>query len=98
VPDSFRAVSSGGSKRYSVNTNTVTAREDVRTLSKESDAALWDLFDIMGGLGSMQKWQSADLAAKDKVHFSAKGYGLLGDMLFNALVDSFTKYLEEEGR
>ena len=33
----------------------------------------------------------ADLAKKDKVHFTKEGYQLLGDLLYNALI---TKYIE----
>jgi len=50
----------------------------------------------MGGLGSMQKWEASSLAAKDKVHFSAEGYCLLADLLFDALMTSLEKW--EDGR
>ena len=58
-------------------------------LAKEYDAALWDLYDIMGGLGSMQRWQNHSLANSDKIHFTHQGYILLGDMLFNALITDY---------
>jgi hypothetical protein len=32
----------------------------------------------MGRLGSMAKWEKADLAKKDKVHFKSSGYKLIG--------------------
>ena len=52
------------------------------------DAAFWDLFDIMGGLGSIASWESAGLAKADKIHFTPAGYDILGDLLFNALMES----------
>ena len=39
----------------------------------------------MGGLKSMEKWQAAGLAQRDKVHLTRAGYLLLGDMLYEAL-------------
>lgn len=55
-------------------------------LASRYDAALWDLFDIMGGLGSIDAWHEAGLAAGDHVHFTPEGYRLLGDLLFNAIM------------
>ena len=47
----------------------------------------------MGGLKSMEKWQKAGLAQKDKVHFTRAGYRLMGDLLFEALQKEFAKPL-----
>lgn len=71
---------------YAVNTNGLRAQQTFYQLAKANDAAIWDLFSIMGGLRSMQKWEKAGLAATDKIHFSAKGYELLGNLFFNALM------------
>ena len=58
-------------------------------LAVSYDAALWDVFDIMGGLGSIESWEAAGLARGDRVHFTGQGYDLLGDLLFNAIVDAW---------
>ena len=54
------------------------------------DGAFWDLFDIMGGEGSMDRWVSAGLARPDHIHFTADGYTILGNLLFNALMDTYS--------
>jgi hypothetical protein len=41
----------------------------------------------MGGLSSMQRWERAGLAKVDKVHFTNRGYSLIGDLFYNALVN-----------
>jgi hypothetical protein len=51
--------------------------------------AVWDLFEIMGGYKSMMKWYKAKLAARDKVHFAPKGYRILSDLMFEALMNSY---------
>ena len=71
---------------YVVNTNGPLVRETFYRLAKECDAAVWDQFEIMGGLKSMEKWQQQRLAQKDKVHFTRTGYELLGDLLSQALL------------
>ena len=53
------------------------------------DGAYWDLYEIMGGSGSMDAWVSAGLARPDHIHFTPEGYVILGNLLFNALMDSY---------
>ena len=89
--DSFKRVKGKRYKRYEVNTNGLIVEEAFMEMGKQYNAAVWDQFDIMGGLKSMQDWEKAGLAKKDKVHFTNEGYKLLGDLLYNALI---TKYIE----
>lgn len=77
-------------RRRTSNKRTVLARDAMFELMEKHDLAVWDLFSIMGGYKSMPKWYKAGLAAKDKVHFSPRGYVLLGNMMFEALNKSYT--------
>ena len=61
------------------------AREAIIEYAKTHQCAVWDLYGIMGGTGSMSVWVKQKLAAKDYVHFSGAGYKLQGNLLFNAL-------------
>ena len=60
-------------------------------LADSENAAIWDLFEIMGGMGSSSDWLAAGLMKSDLVHFTASGYDLLGDLLFNAIMDASRK-------
>ncbi|MDR0540918.1 MAG: GDSL-type esterase/lipase family protein [Dysgonamonadaceae bacterium] len=84
--DSFRRVSR---RKYQVNPNGIIARKAFYQLAEEHQGGVWDLFSLMGGLRSMQKWQNAGLAKRDKVHFTKEGYLLIGDLFYNALVDYY---------
>jgi lysophospholipase L1-like esterase len=86
--DSFRRVSR---KTYAPNNNGAIAREFFYELAKTHQGGVWDLFELMGGPGSIRKWQNAGLAQPDKVHFTKNGYLLLGDMFYNALVDYYNQ-------
>ena len=90
--DSFRRIRRKG---YVVNSNGKLAEQSFLRLGKDCDAGVWDLFDIMGGLGSMRKWEKAGLAKRDKIHFTEKGYELVGDLLFNALMDKYVEHLKK---
>ena len=43
----------------------------------------------MGGKDSVGRWRDAGLVKKDRLHFTPEGYVLLGDLLYNAIVDDY---------
>jgi lysophospholipase L1-like esterase len=51
----------------------------------------WDLFSVMGGYGSIQKWYSKGLTAKDKLHLNRRGYELQGYLLLSALLKAMNR-------
>jgi len=82
--DSFQRIAR---RKYAVNRNGPIAQKAFYRLAEQHQGGVWDLFSIMGGLNSMQKWEKAGLAKIDKVHFTQKGYSLIGDLFYNALID-----------
>ena len=57
----------------------------MRELAQKYKGGFWDLYGIMGGFKSMEIWQLADYAKKDRVHFKNAGYELLGDLFYDAI-------------
>ena len=88
--DSYRKVRK---KKYVLHPNGEVARKAFFMLADKHKAGVWDKFSIMGGLGSMAKWEKADLAKKDKVHFKTAGYQLLGDMFYKALMQAYFDHI-----
>ncbi|MCC6601251.1 MAG: hypothetical protein IT223_11345 [Crocinitomicaceae bacterium] len=82
-------------KRYP-NKNALQVREAMQHLAKKYNGAVYDLFGIMGGLGSIDSWVGSGLAAKDRVHFTKLGYELQADMMYEAVSKSFGDYLEKK--
>ena len=76
-------------KRKKANKKSLTAREAMFELMNKHNVAVWDLFSLMGGYKSIVKWQQVGLANKDRVHFTNKGYVLLGNLMFDALNKSY---------
>lgn len=93
--DSYKKVNR---KKYEVNPNGLLAEEAFLELGEQHDAAVWDFFDVMGGLKSMAHWENEGLAQKDKVHFTNLGYNLIGDLLYNALMDRYKEHLNRKAR
>jgi lysophospholipase L1-like esterase len=90
--DSFRKSKKGGVK----NPDVKLAQETIIKYCINNNYAYWDLYEIMGGYGSMQKWNVAKLSAKDKVHFSSKGYGIQGTLLYQAIDNAINLYNQKE--
>jgi lysophospholipase L1-like esterase len=65
--------------------------------AKDNNCAWWDLGEVMGGKGSVNKWRKEQMAAKDLLHFTPKGYMLQGYLFYQAFVKSYKKYSENSG-
>lgn len=75
------------------NPNIRDARTTIINYCLQHKLPYWDLYEIMGGYGSMGKWYLAKLSARDRVHFSAKGYLLQGNLFYQALMGSYERYV-----
>ncbi len=89
--DSYRRVRKGRVK----NPDMKLARLTIINYCLQHNMPYWDLYEIMGGYGSMAKWFTAKLAAKDRVHFNAKGYQIQGDLFYNALMNGYENYIKK---
>ena len=76
-------------KRQFANPNTKLAADVIYALSEKYNMAVWDLYEIMGGFNSSQKWYTNKLMPKDRIHFTRKGYDIKADLLLKALVNSW---------
>ena len=78
-------------RRYNVNPNGTLARDVFYRLARETGGAVWDQFQIMGGLKSMDQWRLAGLAQTDRVHFTRAGYQIVGNLFSDALIEAYNK-------
>ncbi len=73
--------------------------EDVRDAMKQNSlaqgAAYWDLYEAMGGRGSMVSWVNATppLAASDFTHFSPQGAKKVGELFYTALIGDMAVWM-----
>ncbi len=82
--DSFRKTRKGRVK----NPDMMEVRNTLIRYCRNNNIAWWDLYAIMGGYGSMQKWFKAGLS-RDRLHFSGKGYPIQADLLYKAFMKGF---------
>lgn len=87
--------------RKTANKRPIKAAEAAYELAEKHKGAVYDLYAVMGGYKSIYKWYKAGLAAKDKVHFNARGYRLLANMMYQAIDRSYqynTKIKDQKDR
>ncbi|MDR2681369.1 MAG: GDSL-type esterase/lipase family protein [Tannerella sp.] len=76
-------------KRYYVrNDNIAKVADALTSYTREKGIACWDLFSITGGNNSCKNWFEAGMFGRDRIHFSSKGYGEQGVLLYKALIRS----------
>ncbi len=79
--DSYRYIRRG----MTYNENAPAVRLAMMQLAQEYGAGVWDLYGIMGGRHSADRWKDEGLMKPDRLHFTDEGYTLLGDLFFEAL-------------
>jgi len=79
-----------------LNTNGLIIQEAMYELAKKHNGAVWDMFQVMGALKSANIWMARGLLKRDRIHFTREGYNLIGDLLFNALMEAYENYLIAE--
>jgi lysophospholipase L1-like esterase len=75
----------------SVNQRIPIVTSILREESVKHGFAVWDLFEAMGGEGSMLEWKKAGLVNEDHIHYLRKGYNLQGELLFEAIDKGLSK-------
>lgn len=78
-------------KRRFANPNTALQRDVMMELAEEYHMPIWDLFSVMGGMGSSQKWYQNKLMPKDRIHFTRLGYSLKADLFLKAFVNAWAQ-------
>ncbi|WP_066220540.1 GDSL-type esterase/lipase family protein [Formosa haliotis] len=83
-------------KKSFPNPNTAVQQKIIMELTKKYNMAVWDLYSIMGGLGSSNKWYKAKLMPRDRIHFTKLGYSIKADLFLKALVDAWAESTHQD--
>ncbi len=73
------------------NPSALAVREAMFEVAARHGAAVFDLFDAMGGLGAMEVWREAGYARSDRIHFTREGYRVIADLYWDALLWDWAK-------
>lgn len=76
-----------------LNRDVKRVRDVLMTVAAQRGVACWDLYQIAGGQGSSFRWRKQRLFSRDMVHHSPAGYRFQAELLYNALMDGYQKFL-----
>ena len=79
-------------RRRTSNKRPVKAREAMFMLMEKHKVAVWDMYTVMGGYRSILMWYKAGMASRDRVHFTSRGYTLLGELMYEAVNRSYENF------
>lgn len=84
----------GRRRAYSLNPRTAVAVQTIHRFANDNGIAVWDMFTIVGGSRrACLNWQSANMMRPDHVHYTAEGYVLQGQLLYQAIVKAYNDYV-----
>ncbi len=82
-----------GKRRHVYNANGPVVEQAMTELALEFNGAVFNQFQVMGGLGSSREWVMAGLMNRDHIHFLSSGYQLMADLIYNAFVQDYNDYI-----
>ncbi len=82
-------------KRGKHNSDLSKVSKNIIDYAKANNCAWWDLSEVMGGSGSVVKWRSQQMASKDLLHYTPKGYMLQGYLFYQAFLKSYKRFSEQ---
>lgn len=80
-------------RRKKFNPYLKIVRNGLLAATQKNNIACMDMYDISGGYGSAAEWRRRGLITSDRIHYTIKGYTLQGKMIYNALINSYLKYV-----
>jgi len=63
----------------------------MRSIAFEKGCLFYDWYQVSGGAGSMKQWYRYQLAQKDQIHLTFKGYQLKGTLMSEAILASLNQ-------
>lgn len=80
--------------KYWDETNCKNYSELTREIAFKKGCAFYDYYNVSGGQTSMLKWLGSGLAQTDRVHLTAPGYYVRGELMLNAILNSYSYVLK----
>lgn len=80
--------------RGGVNPHAAEVYSGMKRVAECFGGSVWNMYQVMGGYKSINLWRSDNLANKDRIHFTRDGYTIIANLLFDAILKDYTKYLQ----
>lgn len=79
--------------RDGINNNYIAVvRKAIINYCTKNNHAYWDLYEVMGGQYSMDKWLKEGLSKNDRIHFTDNGYNAQAELFVEALLKGDNRF------
>uniref|UniRef100_UPI00404A20A9 GDSL-type esterase/lipase family protein n=1 Tax=Flavobacterium sp. TaxID=239 RepID=UPI00404A20A9 len=78
------------------NTFVASYTKAIIEFAEKNNYAVWDMYENMGGLYSVNSNAKKGLMSRDKIHYSKQGYELQGELFFKAIMETYTNFKSVE--
>ena len=85
-----------GRRRRPARPNPMVARcaAEISRFGNANHLAVWDLHTIAGGSSALNNYINAGLMQRDRIHFTAPGYTVMGHCLGEAILTAYNDYVK----
>lgn len=66
-----------------------------RQVALSSNCAFMNMYQAMGGEGTMARWYASKLVGGDLIHTTGKGGAIVGDLIYQALANGYQRYKQQ---
>jgi lysophospholipase L1-like esterase len=80
-------------RRKKLNPYLKVVRNGLLAAAEKNNIACMDMYDISGGYGSAAEWRRRGLITADRIHYTVQGYTMQGKMIYNTLINSYSRYV-----
>lgn len=81
-------------RKRSINPRTEQAAKTITDYAKRNNLAYWNMYNIVGGRKSAcLNWTNNNLMQRDRIHYTADGYHLQGNLLYEAFIKAYNDYV-----
>lgn len=81
-------------RRRSINQRTPLVARTIVDYANKNGYACWDLYNIAGGRNrACLNWVNGNYMVRDRVHYTAGGYTVQGNLLYEALIKAYNDYV-----
>ena len=78
---------------YVDNKHITDVVETIKQYGIDHNIAVWDWYTISGGKGSCETWVKERGMTADRIHYTANGYTLQGNLLYNSIHNAYEKHI-----
>ena len=93
--ENYRNYTASGRPKREPNANISSVSNIIKSVVADEGLLVWDIYSILGGKGSSLWLTKSGVMRQDGIHFSAKGYEMQGELIYDAIASAYNDYISK---